>query len=59
MDVFEHLADPVRTVEQLREALTFDRLLPLGFVRVWQDQWLWGHQVFEKGGSGVTPAPEA
>jgi SAM-dependent methyltransferase len=76
MDVFEHLVDPVQTVEQLWEALTpggflyariaaecdadrpqhivqdfgptFACLRALGFVQVWQDEWLWGHQVFQK-----------
>jgi hypothetical protein len=27
---------------------TFDRLKKLGFVQVWQDDWLWGHVVFQK-----------
>jgi SAM-dependent methyltransferase len=27
---------------------TFDRLRVLGFVQVWEDEWLWGHQVFRK-----------
>jgi SAM-dependent methyltransferase len=76
MDVFEHLVDPVETVEQLWGALkpggflyarisaecdedrpqhivhdfrpTFARMRALGFVQVWQDEWLWGHQVFQK-----------
>jgi SAM-dependent methyltransferase len=76
MDVFEHLADPVETVERLWNALkprgflyarisadpdedrpqhivydfepTFERMRALGFVRVWHDDWLWGHQVFQK-----------
>jgi SAM-dependent methyltransferase len=76
MDVFEHLVDPVETVDRLSDALkpggflyariaaepdedrpqhivqdfssTFARLRALGFVRVWQDDWLWGHQVFQK-----------
>jgi Methyltransferase domain len=76
MDVFEHLADPVGTVDELHKALksggylfgrfhaeadedhpqhivcdfapTFTRLHELGFVEVWQDAWLWGHQVFQK-----------
>jgi 2-polyprenyl-3-methyl-5-hydroxy-6-metoxy-1,4-benzoquinol methylase len=76
MDVFEHLVDPVETVDKLAAALkaggllyariaaeddedrpqhivhdfgpTFERLTMLGFVRVWQDEWLWGHQVFQK-----------
>ncbi len=25
-----------------------DRLRALGFVQVWQDEWLWGHKVFQK-----------
>ena len=76
MDVFEHLADPVETVEKLWNALkpggflygrisadsdedrpqhivsdfqpTFEHMRALGFVRVWRDEWLWGHQVFRK-----------
>jgi 2-polyprenyl-3-methyl-5-hydroxy-6-metoxy-1,4-benzoquinol methylase len=76
MDVFEHLVDPVATVESLWQALrpgglffariqvedtgthpqhivrdfgpTFARMQELGFVRTWQDTWLWGHQLFEK-----------
>ncbi len=76
MDVFEHLVDPVRAVEQLWAALklggflfarlgaevdedrpqhivqdfgpTFECLQGLGFVEVWRDDWLWGHQVFQK-----------
>ena len=27
---------------------SFRRLRELGFVQVWQDEWLWGHQVFRK-----------
>jgi SAM-dependent methyltransferase len=27
---------------------TFRCLLELGFIEVWQDGWLWGHQVFKK-----------
>lgn len=27
---------------------TFDRMRELGLVQVWQDKWLWGHQVFQK-----------
>ena len=74
MDVFEHLADPVETVEKLWQTLKpafssaapmaslrgrplhivqdfepcFTRLRELGFVQVWQDDWLWGHQIFRK-----------
>jgi len=76
MDVFEHLVDPMQTVEQLWDALkpggflyarisaesdedrpqhivqdfapTFARMQELGLVQVWQDEWLWGHQVFQK-----------
>jgi SAM-dependent methyltransferase len=29
-------------------APTFARLRELGFTEVWRDQWLWGHQVFQK-----------
>ena len=76
MDVFEHLVDPVGTVDQLDRALkpggflfgryhadkndnqadhivydfmpTFARLASLGYAKVWQDRWLWGHEVFQK-----------
>jgi 2-polyprenyl-3-methyl-5-hydroxy-6-metoxy-1,4-benzoquinol methylase len=76
MDVFEHLADPVGTIDQLHRALkpggylfgrfhaevdqdhpqhivfdfapTFARLRELGLVEAWRDEWLWGHQVFQK-----------
>jgi 2-polyprenyl-3-methyl-5-hydroxy-6-metoxy-1,4-benzoquinol methylase len=76
MDVFEHLPDPVATVEALDSALrpggylfarlyaekdeqrpqhivmdfapTFHKLDELGFVEVWRDEWLWGHQVYQK-----------
>jgi 2-polyprenyl-3-methyl-5-hydroxy-6-metoxy-1,4-benzoquinol methylase len=76
MDVFEHLVDPVETVERLWVALkpggflyarihaesdedrpqhiaqdfepTFERMRALEFIPVWQDEWLWGHQVFQK-----------
>ncbi len=76
MDVFEHLVDPVRAVDQISEALSprgflfgrfacredderpqhivrdfepvFQRLRTLGFVQLWEDEWLWGHQVFQK-----------
>jgi SAM-dependent methyltransferase len=27
---------------------TFKRMQELGFVQVWRDEWLWGHQVFQK-----------
>jgi 2-polyprenyl-3-methyl-5-hydroxy-6-metoxy-1,4-benzoquinol methylase len=27
---------------------TFERMRALGFVEVWRDDWLWGHQVFRK-----------
>jgi ubiquinone/menaquinone biosynthesis C-methylase UbiE len=27
---------------------TLKELEKLGFAKVWQDQWLWGHQVFQK-----------
>ncbi len=27
---------------------TFERMRRLGFVEVWRDDWLWGHQVFRK-----------
>jgi 2-polyprenyl-3-methyl-5-hydroxy-6-metoxy-1,4-benzoquinol methylase len=27
---------------------TFERMRALGFSQVWQDEWLWGHQVFQK-----------
>jgi ubiquinone/menaquinone biosynthesis C-methylase UbiE len=76
MDVFEHLLDPVSTVELLWRTLkpggflfvrlhedvdvkrpqhvvqdfkpTRSRLRELGLVEVWYDEWLWGHQIFQK-----------
>jgi 2-polyprenyl-3-methyl-5-hydroxy-6-metoxy-1,4-benzoquinol methylase len=27
---------------------TFERMRALGFAEVWRDEWLWGHQVFQK-----------
>ncbi len=76
MDVFEHLVDPVGTIDELYRALkpggclfgrfqaevdedhpqhivfdfapAFTRLRELGFVEVWRDEWLWGHQIFRK-----------
>jgi 2-polyprenyl-3-methyl-5-hydroxy-6-metoxy-1,4-benzoquinol methylase len=76
MDVFEHLVDPVKAVEELWCTMkpggflfgrfhseldedrphhivqdfgpTLQRLHSLGFVEVWRDEWLWGHQVFQK-----------
>ena len=27
---------------------TFRRLADFGFTEVWRDEWLWGHQVFQK-----------
>jgi SAM-dependent methyltransferase len=78
MDVFEHLADPVKAVDHLAIALkrggflfgrfaaehdedrpqhivfdfgpVLERLRSLGFRQVWRDEWLWGHQVFQKAG---------
>jgi SAM-dependent methyltransferase len=77
MDVFEHLADPVGTVDALWRSMkpggflygrfhaeqdedrphhivqdfqpTLKRLDERGFREVWRDEWLWGHQVFQKG----------
>jgi 2-polyprenyl-3-methyl-5-hydroxy-6-metoxy-1,4-benzoquinol methylase len=37
-------------------APTFKRLSELGFVQVWQDEWLWGHQVFQKTARNNLPA---
>jgi len=76
MDVFEHLVDPVSTIDEMWRALkpggylfgrfhaeidpshpqhivldfepTFKRLSELGFTEVWRDEWLWGHQVFQR-----------
>lgn len=76
MDVFEHLVDPVTTVDSLCRCLkpggyvygrfaaeddqdrpqhivqdfrpVFDRFAELGFKEVFRDEWLWGHQVFQK-----------
>ncbi len=33
---------------------TFRRLQELGYAQVWKDEWLWGHQVFQK---ALTPPP--
>jgi hypothetical protein len=33
---------------------TFTRMQGMGLVQVWQDEWLWGHQVFQKLG-GLHP----
>ena len=76
IDVWEHLVDPLATVDHLAEAIvpggflfgrfaaesdsnypqhiitdfapTFQRLGDRGFREVWRDDWLWGHQVFQK-----------
>jgi len=76
MDVWEHLVDPVATVDEIAESIapggflfgrfaaevdpkypqhivtdfapTFERLAERGFVEVWRDEWLWGHQAFQK-----------
>jgi SAM-dependent methyltransferase len=76
MDVFEHLVDPVGTVDSLHRCLkpggyiygrfagaedrnrpqhiihdfrpVFKRFVELGFKEVFRDEWLWGHQVFQK-----------
>jgi mycofactocin glycosyltransferase len=78
MDVWEHLVDPVGTVNQIATTLcaggflygrfalapdderpqhivhnfepVFQRLRALGFTQVWEDDWLWGHRVFQKVG---------
>lgn len=83
MDVFEHLCDPVKTVEGLCRALrpggilvarlhaepdpdrpqhiatdfepVVRRLRQLGCRRIWVDDWLWGHQAFEKKQSAPGP----
>ena len=76
IDVWEHLVDPLATVDHIAEAIvpggflfgrfaaetdpeypqhivtdfepTFQRLTERGFKEVWRDDWLWGHQVFQK-----------
>lgn len=76
MDVFEHLVDPVGTVDALNRCLkpggyvygrfaseedrerpqhivqdfrpVFARFAELGFKEVFRDEWLWGHQVYQK-----------
>ena len=37
---------PLHVVQDFEPS--FRRLHELGFVQVWQDEWLWGHQVFQK-----------
>jgi 2-polyprenyl-3-methyl-5-hydroxy-6-metoxy-1,4-benzoquinol methylase len=37
---------PVHIVQDFEPS--FRRLRELGFVEVWRDEWLWGHQVFQK-----------
>ena len=37
-----------RQLSTLDFAPTFARLRELGFVEAWRDEWLWGHQVFQK-----------
>jgi SAM-dependent methyltransferase len=32
---------------------TFRRLAERGFVEAWRDDWMWGHQVFQKASSGL------
>ncbi len=32
----------------------FQRFQELGFEKVWEDEWLWGHQVFQKPGGGAS-----
>jgi mycofactocin glycosyltransferase len=39
-------ARPQHIVEDFEP--TFERMRTLGFVEVWRDEWLWGHQVFQK-----------
>jgi mycofactocin glycosyltransferase len=39
-------ARPQHIVEDFEP--TFERMRALGFVEVWRDEWLWGHQVFQK-----------
>ena len=81
MDVFEHLVDPVGTLDMISDALRpggvlfgrfdvatgdnrgqhivhdfepcFARLRELGFVRIWEDDWLWGHMAFQKKGENA------
>lgn len=38
--------NPQHIVRDIRP--TFKRMQELGFVQVWQDEWLWGHKVFQK-----------
>lgn len=37
---------PMHIVEDFNP--TFERFADLGMAQVWEDQWLWGHQVFQK-----------
>jgi mycofactocin glycosyltransferase len=76
MDVFEHLVEPIKAVDELWQSMrpggflfgrfhseldedrphhivqdfgpTLQRLHSLGCAEVWRDEWLWGHQVFQK-----------
>lgn len=38
--------NPQHIVRDIRP--TFQRMRELGFVQIWQDEWLWGHQAFRK-----------
>ncbi|PYR76830.1 MAG: hypothetical protein DMF86_11155 [Acidobacteria bacterium] len=45
--------DPLRPQHiVLNFETTFRRLRERGFEEVWRDEWLWGHQVFQKGAGG-------
>ena len=37
---------PLHIVQDFKQ--TFSRFRELGFLELWQDEWLWGHQVFRK-----------
>jgi 2-polyprenyl-3-methyl-5-hydroxy-6-metoxy-1,4-benzoquinol methylase len=41
---------PLHVVQDFEPS--FRRLREIGFVQVWQDEWLWGHQVFQKRNNG-------
>jgi SAM-dependent methyltransferase len=48
---FASEVDPARPEHIVQDFQpVFDRLAELGFIEVFRDEWLWGHQVFQKSG---------